>query len=109
MTTGKSFFDYRHFVRRYAQFEKVFYLSQSLLPRDYSVSALCRENLRKLNKNRIDIYKKAGESNSSISAVCEKCNGKCCQGPYDHFTAIDFWLRKYSSNPLVWCPINKMN
>ncbi|MFH0777126.1 MAG: hypothetical protein V2A71_00710 [Candidatus Eisenbacteria bacterium] len=31
---------------------------------------------------------------------CQKCNGLCCRGGYDHFTALDYLIRMFSDNPL---------
>lgn len=103
MASGKSFSDYRHFVRRYAQFSKVFYLSQSLLPKERGLSSKSQEVLCMLNKRRTDAQRIIAELNSSLSSVCADCKGECCRGSYDHFTYIDYWLRRYSESPLQTC------
>ena len=100
MNFGRSFFDYIHFVRKYAQFSKLFYLSQSLLAKEYILSDKAINALGMLNDSRISIFKRISELNLELSVVCEKCCGECCLGFYEHFSSIDFWLRKLSPDPL---------
>jgi hypothetical protein len=32
--------------------------------------------------------------------VCLQCQGLCCRGNYNHFTTIDYWIRRFSDKPI---------
>jgi hypothetical protein len=32
--------------------------------------------------------------------TCLRCQGLCCRGNYNHFTAIDYWIRRFSDKPI---------
>ena len=57
------------------------------------------ENLNSLNNKRKVIQKEIGLI-SKNNYPCSECVGSCCLGAYNHFTAVDFIIRHYSSNPL---------
>ena len=70
-------------------------------------SMSCR--LNELNNRRKIIQREIDELSKSNS-VCAKCQGACCKGEYDHFTAINYLIRSFSDNPLkgygdLWKPI----
>jgi hypothetical protein len=50
-----------------------------------------------LNTKRQKIQAEIGLMSQKNSA-CYDCRGKCCRGQYDHFIAIDFFIRKFSKN-----------
>lgn len=68
--------------------------------------------LNKLNNRRRSIQREIyelSENSGNTRAVCEKCQGACCKGEYDHFTIIDFLIRSFSETPLagygdIWKP-----
>jgi len=55
--------------------------------------------LNNLNDNRRRLQKE-------IIALCEgtdvclQCQGLCCRGNYNHFTTIDYWIRRFSDRPI---------
>ena len=64
--------------------------------------------LNDLNEKRRIIQRKIIELSKDVE-VCKICKGACCQGEYNHFTAIDYLLRMFSDNPIkgygdLWKP-----
>ncbi len=100
MGEGRSLYDYRFFARRYAQLRRTFFLSQSLLHSDSSITEASRDRLVLLNDRRRTVQHNLGLLNSYLSNVCHMCKGSCCLGSYDHFSATDYWLRRYSDSCL---------
>ncbi len=95
-------YEYWYFSRRNAQFDKLFYLSQNLLSREHLLSNDAQRIIKQLNERRVNIQKMIGRYNLSLSSVCEECDGKCCKDSIEYyFTAIDYWLRKFTSNPII--------
>lgn len=89
--------DFWHFSRRYRQFQMVSSLTADLLDRDHEVSEQARQALARLNEQRVACHAKIARLNLPSFANCGVCRGACCREPSDHyFTAIDFWLRKYT-------------
>jgi hypothetical protein len=46
---------------------------------------------------------------STVDDECQKCQGLCCRGDYNHFTSIDYLYRIFSEKPLsevgpLWKP-----
>lgn len=95
-----SLFDYKHFIRRYSQLVRVFYLSQGVLRKESEISKDSQLLLGDLNERSKDLKEKVQFYDGTLVAICAECRGKCCRGSYDHFTAIDYWLKKYSKKPL---------
>ena len=97
-------YNYLNFSRKYAQFCYVYFLCQSLLPPDRSLDENARAEIGILNERRIAIQRKMGILNGNLSDACRKCNeagGGCCHNYIEYyFTAIDYWIRKYSGNPI---------
>jgi hypothetical protein len=97
--------DYLHFSRKTAQFYHLFNLCQSLLGKEHDLSESSMTAIELLNRRRIDVQKNMGELNSRLSHVCRECNDidtGCCKDAVEYyFTAIDFWLRRESSNPIA--------
>jgi len=61
-----------------------------------------------LNDKRKKIQRKIIELGEG-SRACQLCQGKCCGGNYDHFTAVDYIMRIFSDNPIksygdLWKP-----
>ncbi len=100
MGRGRSLYDYRFFARRYAQLRKTFFLSQSLLSSDSSITEVSRYRLVLLNDRRRTVQHNLGLLSSYLSNVCHMCKGSCCLDSYDHFMATDYWLRRYSDSRL---------
>ncbi len=100
MNIANLIYDYWYFARRYAQLSKIFYLCQSILLPECIISESSVKTLVSLNERRQNIQKEIDKLNASLSTVCSDCKGSCCLGAYNHYTAIDYWLRKYSSPPL---------
>ena len=74
----------------------------------FSKSSITQLNF--LNDKRINIQKDIGNIIKNNKA-CKKCGGKCSQGDYNHFTVLDYLIRKYSQSPLnnygkIWKPLN---
>lgn len=66
------------------------------------------KQLNHLNENRKITQRKIIEL-SKDNKECTTCQGLCCQGDYNHFTAIDYLIRLFSDNPLegygvLWTP-----
>ena len=66
--------------------------------------------LNSLNNKKIDIQKEIGNI-TKYNNTCKKCGGECCQGDYNHFTVLDYLIRKYSKSPVnkygkIWKPPN---
>lgn len=101
MASKIIYVNYWHFSRRYAQIEKLCYFCQHILKNDHCLSDVGKKKLVSLNRKRIDLQKEVGEITQLHSSICEKCMGVCCRGHGKYFfTAVDFWLRKFSSNPV---------
>lgn len=93
----KSFQDFWHFSRRYRQFQRISNLSATLFDHGFEASQPTREALVQLNDRRIACQAGIAELNLPHFAGCGACNGACCREPTDHYyTAIDFWLRRYT-------------
>ena len=97
----KNLKDFWHFSRRYRQFQRVSSLTQGLLDQDHEVSEETRKELDRLNRDRITWHNKIAQLDLPSLADCGTCNGACCQKPSEHyFTAIDYWLRRYTPHEL---------
>jgi len=64
--------------------------------------------INELNNKREYLQKKISEL-SSISNLCELCQGKCCRGDYNHYTQVDLLIRMFSDKPIketgsIWPP-----
>jgi hypothetical protein len=64
--------------------------------------------LTKYNERRESIQKKIFILTNNID-ICSECQGACCRGNYNHFTAIDYFIRCFSENPIkeygaLWKP-----
>jgi Fe-S-cluster containining protein len=94
---AKELHDFWHFSRRYRQFQRISALTQGILDRDHEVSGPTRKALQRLNANRISCHERIARLDLPSFAGCQSCRGACCGEPAEHyFTAVDFWLRKYS-------------
>lgn len=94
-------FNYWYFSRKYAQIEKLSCYCQYIFRDDHDLSKSGKEKLVLLNLKRIELQKMIGEITILNYSICNKCTGKCCRGQAKYFfTALDFWLRKFSSNPV---------
>ncbi len=88
-------------MRPYYQILRIFYLSQGLLRKECELTEKSQNSLAELNEQRREVQEKCGSYNDdALYKTCVECQGACCQMVYDHFTAIDFWLRRYSSEPI---------
>lgn len=87
------------FVRKYNQIRKTFFISQGLVKAEFEMCLDSRAGLQMLNQKRIQIHTEIGELNKRLIAICSECKESCCLGSYDHFSSVDFWMRKYSLNP----------
>jgi hypothetical protein len=61
-----------------------------------------------LNERRKSIQKEIIALGKS-SEACLVCQGLCCRGEYNHFTAIDYLMRRFSDKPIeeygtLWKP-----
>lgn len=97
---GKYIQDWFVFVRKYSQITCMFYLAQNSLIAEGDVSIESRTKLVALDNKRRDIQSRIASISKTIGIICQSCGGICCFGSYNHFSAIDFWLRKYSSHPI---------
>jgi hypothetical protein len=95
-----TIYSYVKFARRFAQIRRIFYLSQALLMPECEISEKTKEDLVLLNNKRRNVQERAGEINSLLSKVCYECKGYCCLRSYEHYTVLEYWLRKYTSSPL---------
>lgn len=97
--------DYLHFSRRAAQFDHLSGLIQSLLDKESPLSEATAARIDRLNRRRIELHKKIGDLNERLAHVCRECNeidvGCCKRSAEYYFTAVDFWLRRFSPNPVV--------
>lgn len=55
--------------------------------------------LNRLNERRKSIQREI-IALSEGNQACAECQGLCCKGDYDHFTAIDYLVRRFSNNPI---------
>lgn len=82
-------------LRQYYAFQKT--------DRDFCDLALKKQpivlNLQILDEKRRSIQSEIF-SLSSISDKCSTCQVSCCNGNYNHFTIIDFFLRLFSNKPI---------
>lgn len=92
-------YEYWYFVRRFEQLAKLNFIVQGLLNKECDLSEDAQAALLALNRKRRKFHEELGELNKSIQNVCATC-GVSCMGTYDHYSATDFWLRKYSSKPV---------
>lgn len=98
----KDLHDFWHFSRRYRQFQRISALTQGIMDKDHEVSEPTRGALQKLNGNRIKCQERIAGLDLPSFAGCRSCQGACCGEPAEHyFTAIDFWLRKYSQKQVA--------
>lgn len=92
------FSNYWRFSRRYAQFEKLFELSQDIFSKDQELSEDSRKAIALLNKYRIDAQIKIGELDLPSLVKCAECKPKCCNNNADkYFSAIDYCLVRTTS------------
>lgn len=91
--------DLWHFSRKYRQFQRLSALVLGLLGAERELSQQGREALARLDRERIVCQERIASLNLPAIARCADCAAGCCGEPADHyFTAIDYWLRKYTDN-----------
>lgn len=97
--------DYLHFSRRAAQFDHLSAMIHHLLDRERALSDSSMARIERLNYRRIEVHKKLGELNGRVTHICRECNEHdvgCCKRSAEHyFSAIDYWLRRCSPNPVA--------
>jgi Fe-S-cluster containining protein len=77
-----------------------FAMSQTLLPRDKTLSQYTVNALRELDQRRRELQDLSGRLFHDVN-LCIECPRPCCAGgSYNHFRALDYWLRKYSYQPI---------
>lgn len=103
MKCKKEFREYRDIlVREEAYMRQVWQVAQSAPISDVSLSG--QEKLRHLDQIRREHQSAIFEASKNGGRVCSECKGVCgCVGEKEvsHFHAIDFWLRRYTENPLT--------
>ena len=55
--------------------------------------------LNKLNDKRKQLQKET-VALCKETDECLRCQGLCCRGNYNHFTTIDYWIRRFSDKPI---------
>lgn len=93
-------FDYLNFARKFGQIKWMMFLSQSLLMPECEISDTGKIALNSQNERRRNVQNHAADLHLSFTEICSRCEGYCCMKSYDHFSALDYWIRKYSSAPL---------
>lgn len=99
MGSGRTFYDYRMYFRRGGQLFVLFAMSQTLLPQDKTLSQHTVNALRELDQRRRELQDLSGQLFHDVN-LCIECPRPCCAGSYNHFRALDYWLRKYSYQPI---------
>jgi hypothetical protein len=99
MGAGRTFYDYRTYFRHGGQLFVLFAMSQTLLPRDKTLSQYTVNALRELDQRRRELQDLSGQLLHDVN-LCIECPRPCCAGSYNHFRALDYWLRKYSDQPI---------
>lgn len=99
MGSGRTFYDDRMYFRRWVQLFVLFVMSQNLLPRDKTLSQHTVSALRELDHRRRELQDLSGQLFHDVH-LCIECPRHCCAGSYNHFRALDYWLRKYSYQPI---------
>ena len=99
MGSGRTYYDYRMYFRRGGQLFVLFAMSQTLLPRDKTLSQYTVNALRELDQRRRELQDLSGQLFHDVN-LCIECPRPCCVGSYNHFRALDYWLRKYSYQPI---------
>jgi hypothetical protein len=99
MGSGRTFYDYRMYFRRGGQLFVLFAMSQTLLPRDKTLSQYTVNTLRELDQRRRELQDLSGQLFHDVN-LCMECPRPCCEGSYNHFRALDYWLRKFSYQPI---------
>ena len=94
-------------MNNFQSFIKFFYPERTFHKKTYKLLQLS-PNLNSLNERRQSTQKKIIELGAH-SDECRKCQGRCCKGAYNHFTAIDYLIRMFSDNPIdgygdLWKP-----
>jgi hypothetical protein len=97
--SGRTFYDYRMYFMRWGQLFVLFAMSQTLLPRDKTLSQYTVNALRELDRRRRELQALSGQLFHDVN-LCIECPRPCCAGSYNHFRALDYWLRKYSYQPI---------
>ena len=100
-TMNDIVYDYLFFARKFSQIKWMMFLSQSLLMPEVDLSELGKAALTALNQRKQRIQEDAASMHQSLSEVCRRCQGYCCMKSYDHFSALDYWMRKYSASPIL--------
>lgn len=99
MGSGRTYYDYRMFLRRWGQLVEIFQMSQTLLPLDATLSQDAIKALKGLDHRRRELQDFSRQLFQDIN-LCIECPRSCCMGSYNHFRALDYWLRKYSNQPI---------
>jgi len=87
------------YCRRGVQLFVLYAMSQTLLPRDKSLSQYTVNALRELDQRRRELHDLSGQLFHDVN-LCMECPRSCCAGSYNHFRALDYWMRKYSYHPI---------
>ena len=99
MGSGRTFYDYRMYFRHWGQLFVLFAMSQTLLPRDKTLSEYTVNALRELDQRRRELQDLSEQLFHDLN-LCIECPRPCCAGSYNHFRALDYWLRKNSYQPI---------
>lgn len=99
MGSGRTFYDYLMYFRRGGQLFVLFTMSQNLLARDKTLSHYTVNALRELDQRRRELQDFSGQLFHDVN-LCMECPRPCCAGSYNHFRALDYWLRKCSDQPI---------
>jgi hypothetical protein len=58
-----------------------------------------RDRLNRLNETRREAQRQAIALCAHVD-ICRQCEGRCCRGDYNHFTAIDYLTRLFTESPI---------